>query len=95
MRPLAGLQVPIDHETIVERWEETSVTATLQASNDIGDEQRVRTGPRNPGDYDELISELIEVGIITRRSTGRLDLPDVYRIAFGLGRRGGVPRLSG
>jgi hypothetical protein len=26
------------------------------------------------------------------RSDGRLDLPDVYRIAFGLGRKGGVPR---
>lgn len=95
MRPLAGLQVPVDRDALVQRWEETSVTTALQGSDDIGDERRVRTGPRNPRDYDELISELIEIGIITRRSTGRLDLPDVYRIAFGLGRRGGVPRLSG
>jgi hypothetical protein len=93
MRPLAGLQVPVDHETIAQRWGETIVTTALQSGEDIDDESRVRTGPRDPGDYDELISELIEIGIITRRSTGRLDLPDVYRIAFGLGRRGGVPRL--
>ena len=49
-------------------------------------------------DYDALIAELIEIGIITRRitrrATGRLDLPDVYRLAFGLGRKGGIPRLA-
>lgn len=26
------------------------------------------------------------------RPDGRLDLPDVYRVAFGLGRKGGVPK---
>lgn len=95
MKPLAGLQVPIDREAVISRWEETNLAVQLFMVTDVSDESQVRTGPRNIRDPDEIIKELIEIGIITRRSTGRLDLPDVYRIAFGLGRRGGVPRLSG
>ncbi|WP_261400515.1 hypothetical protein [Streptomyces salinarius] len=30
-----------------------------------------------------------------RRRDGRIDLPDVYRIAFGVGHKGGVPRGAG
>lgn len=53
----------------------------------------VRTGPRHPDDLPRLITELRELGVMTEpRSDGRLDLPDVYRIAFGLGRKGGVAK---
>ncbi|MFV2195127.1 hypothetical protein [Nocardiopsis sp. LOL_012] len=30
----------------------------------------------------------------TYRRDGRLDLPDVYRIAFSIGRKGGVPKVK-
>lgn len=35
------------------------------------------------------------MGVMRRRRDGRIDLPDVYRIAFGVGRKGGVPRAAG
>jgi hypothetical protein len=54
----------------------------------------VTTGPRHPDDYAGLIEELIDLGVMSRRSDRRLDLPDVYRIAFGIGRRGGVRRVQ-
>jgi hypothetical protein len=41
----------------------------------------------------DLINELMGLGIMTRRRDGRIDLPDVYRIAFDIGRKGGVPRI--
>jgi hypothetical protein len=94
MNPLEGLQVPVDQEAIIRRWQDGNLTAKLNGADIVTDESQVRTGPRDPGDYDELIKELIEIGIISRRSTGRLDLPDVYRIAFRLGRKGGVPRIA-
>lgn len=94
MRPLAGQQVPIDQDVVTDRWREVGLAETLSAAEAELDDERVRTGPRNARDYDEIIAELIEIGIISRRATGRLDLPDVYRLAFGLGRRGGVPRIS-
>ena len=95
MKPLAGQQVPIDQETIVNCWQEDDLATTLRDGGKETDESQVRTGPRNSDDYDEIIRELIEIGIISRRATGKLDLPDVYRIAFDLGRKGGVPRIHG
>jgi hypothetical protein len=94
MEPLSDLQVPIDHEDIVARWDEVDLSRKLEDASNVTDDSGVRTGPRDVRDYDALIEELIEIGIITRRATGRLDLPDVYRLAFGLGRKGGIPRLA-
>ena len=39
--------------------------------------------------------QLVALGVMTRRTNGKIDLPDVYRIAFDIGRRGGVPRRVG
>jgi hypothetical protein len=94
MRPLAGRRVPIDRETIISDWQNINLSALLQRYSDETRESLVRTGPRNPDNYDEIIDELIEIGIVTRRVNGKLDLPDVYRIGFDLGRKGGVPRIQ-
>jgi hypothetical protein len=37
---------------------------------------------------------MIDLGVMRRRRDGRIDLPDVYRIAFNIGRKGGVPRVA-
>ncbi|MFF3523177.1 hypothetical protein [Streptomyces sp. NRRL B-3253] len=97
IKPLEGCQVPIDKKKVLELWAEANLPAAL-AKDSAGyaqqDEPRlVRTGPRHPDDLPRLIDELSALGVMTPpRRDGRLDLPDVYRIAFGLGRRGGVPR---
>ncbi|MFK0179591.1 hypothetical protein ACIQVR_26895 [Streptomyces xanthochromogenes] len=38
------------------------------------------------------MEELIGSGVLSRRARGQVDMPDVYRIPYGLGRRGGVRR---
>ncbi|MGX4691648.1 hypothetical protein [Streptomyces sp. JNUCC 63] len=97
IEPLVGCQVPIEKEKVLELWKAADLPAAL--AQDAAQYMQadkpslVRTGPRHPDDLPRLITELIELGVMTeRRSDGRLDLPDVYRIAFGLGRLGGVPR---
>lgn len=93
LKPLAGRQVPIEADEIIGCWRDNEVTAELEKRATLGGgDVRLPTGPREPGDPRELIDELIEIGILTRRATGKLDLPDVYRIAFDVGRKGGVPR---
>jgi hypothetical protein len=98
IEPLDGLQVPVEEEVIFDRWRDRSLgTALNNQSSKINLEKNpadVRTGPRNPNSYQDLVEELIEVGVMTKRANGRIDLPDVYRIAFNIGRRGGVPRLK-
>ena len=44
---------------------------------------------------DGLIEDLIELGMLLRLPDDRLQMPDVYRIAFGLGRKGGVRPIRG
>ena len=89
IRPLDGHQVPIDQSTVVTQWESKDLLAELSGTD--------KNGPAGPvaDTYPKLIEELISLGMMTRRNDGRLDLPDVYRIAFNLGRKGGVPRVRG
>ncbi|MEW5659290.1 hypothetical protein ABGT92_28705 [Streptomyces cinereoruber] len=94
--PLSGLRVPIAEPVVTDAWRDAdlpSVLAEDSARYARADKpSEVRTGPRRPDDLPRLVDELIALGVMTRRNDGRLDLPDVYRIAFGLGRNGGVPR---
>ncbi|MCF2436010.1 hypothetical protein LV779_22890 [Streptomyces thinghirensis] len=100
IRPLAGHQVPIEQAKVEALWREIHLADELhklaeryEPQND--DEIKVRTGPRYPEDPQLLIEELIALGVMRRHRDGRIDLPDVYRIAFGVGRKGGVPRVAG
>nr|WP_145483609.1 MULTISPECIES: hypothetical protein [Streptomyces] len=96
--PLNGQQVPIDQNLLLGRWTEADLTAQLQResarASASGNGAEVRTGPRYPDDYLRLIDELIALGVMRRRKDGRIDLPDVYRIAFSIGRKGGVPKVQ-
>jgi hypothetical protein len=98
--PLRGLQVPIEQSEVIRQWEESGLQESLarleeaQQAAEASDDQAKpsATGPLH-NEYPELISELINLGVMSRRANGKLDLPDVYRIAFDLGRKGGVPRV--
>lgn len=39
-----------------------------------------------------VLDELLRIGVIRYRHDGRLDIPDIYRFAFGIKRKGGVAR---
>jgi len=96
LRPLGGRQVPIEQGVVESAWNDADLLGRLRSryseTTSEPDEQ-VRTGPRNIDRAAGLVDELIQLGIMSRRADGRLDLPDVYRIAFHIGRKGGVPRL--
>jgi hypothetical protein len=100
VKPLAGRQVPIEEDSVIEEWRGARLTEVLRKEAERYEAGReedtlVRTGPRYPDDPFRLIEELITLGVMRRRSDGRIDLPDVYRIAFNIGRKGGVPRVAG
>jgi hypothetical protein len=96
MKPLAGQQVPIWDEDVFGLWQRSGLADWLQetaeeAGNGTG---RVRTGPRSPASLPQLLEELVDAGVVNRRTSGQLDMPDVYRVVYGLGRRGGVKRTA-
>lgn len=97
LEPLRGQQVPIEPDSVMALWEaadlETTLGQQIARTEELpdGDESGAfQTGPTSTN-YAHLIEDLREFGMFTTRADGRLDLPDVYRIAFGVGRKGGVP----
>ena len=100
LRPLDGTQVPIERDVVYAAWDEAGLKSILredayapELTGDGGGGVGEFSDPMGPlsTDYDTLVDELMRLGILTMREDGRLDLPDVYRIAFRIGRKGGVP----
>lgn len=87
MQPLKELTVPCSLSQIDERWVKAKLKQRLG-------EQRQGVLPGRSNDFSTgLIEQLTSVGIFSRMSDERINLPDVYRVGFGLKRLGGVKPL--
>ncbi|MFF3130161.1 hypothetical protein [Streptomyces mirabilis] len=100
IKPLAGCQVPLAQGKIISIWQNHDLPKLLREDTaryaQADRPELVRTGPRHPDDLPRLVQELIDLGVLRRRDHNvddysLLDLPDIYRLAFGLGRLGGIP----
>lgn len=103
--PLKGCQVPLSMREIIRIWESHDLPRLLREETaryaQADRPELVRTGPRHPDDLPRLVRELISLGVLRHRPQNSkeveldlyslLDLPDIYRLAFGLGRLGGIP----
>lgn len=93
MEPLRGLTVPCSFADVFARWEARAPSpGTLVESSAMlaGDQDR-RLPPRNVEDgWQGVRKDLERLGVIETRRDGRMDMPDLYRVGFGLGRKGGV-----
>ncbi|GLO50396.1 hypothetical protein PPUN110474_17960 [Pseudomonas putida] len=88
MAPLRGLSVPCQFESIEERWQ-----------TELPPELSGLSGQRLPPQHAEkgwsgVRSDLERLGIFETMKDGRVNLPDLYRVGFGLGRRGGVKPVT-
>jgi hypothetical protein len=94
MQPLKGkLTVPCTAKDMEALWNNDR---TLQQLRDRLKQSgfSVKLPPQRLDEGVEgVLSDLESLGLIKRLSDGRVQMPDVYRIAFGLGRRGGVKPL--
>jgi hypothetical protein len=92
LEPLKGLTVPCDFELILEKWREIFPT---------GPESTYASGlPGLPPQHAErgwegVKEDLLRIGLFELKKDGRIDMPDLYRVGFGLGRRGGVKPKKG
>lgn len=84
MSPLNGLTVPCEYEAIRLRWQNEYSEGPQAISSDRLPPQHIERG------WDGIKDDLIRLGILDIRKDGRIDMPDLYRVGFGLGRRGGV-----
>ncbi|MET9037002.1 hypothetical protein [Streptomyces mirabilis] len=96
VKQLEGGQVPMQPSAVRAYWEQGGLAAELRDMA-AGDEDG--SGPRNADDPYALMDELEDIGVLTRRTARGVhpadrpvDIPDVYRLAYEIGRLGGVSR---
>ena len=95
MEPLRGnLTVPCGVRDIEKIWKEDKTLTLLESRLDKqGDAvklppQNLDAGPAG------ILGDLEGLGMLERLDGKRIQMPDVYRVAFGFGRRGGVKPLK-
>jgi hypothetical protein len=92
IKPLSGISVPCSIKEVKAIWDENKVLEHLE--NSIA-----AAGVRLPPTHIErgaegVLDDLINLGLIERISDDRINLPDVYRVGYGIGRRGGVKPVA-
>jgi len=81
---LSGMNVPIDFEAVKIKWEEKFSGGAQSISPTHLPAQHVDRG------WDGVREDLQRLGLLETKKDGRIDMPDLYRVGFGLGRKGGV-----
>jgi hypothetical protein len=85
---LSGTNVPCEVETILAQWEEKFVNGPPKTSHTSLPAQHAERG------WEGIFQDLQRLGMIELKKDGRLDMPDLYRVGFKLGRKGGVKPQS-
>ena len=87
-KSLHGMVTPCDFADIAERWAEQDALERLRGAIEFMDVKlppsRIEEGP------DGVRLDLESLHVFLRMHDGRVNIPDVFRIGYGLGRRGGV-----
>jgi hypothetical protein len=90
LAPLSGLQVPCNAAQIGARWNETrTIQAIMKKAS--GGEFLPPFNPKAEGEEDvKLRATLVRIGVLNQRSDDRFDMPDLFRVAARLLKKGGV-----
>ena len=88
MGALAGMLVPLEFEELARRWRDKGVLDELGRRVE---QHQVKSPPRRLAEGAAGVRlDLESLGVLQRLLDGRVNLRDVYRVGYGLGRRGGV-----
>lgn len=97
LKDLEGLEVPCAPGAFISRWQERQTVGSISRIASEGN----RPGPielehAHGSPEGALIEALKTIGVIEERSPERINLPDIFRVAAKIKRRGGVrPPPSG
>ena len=81
---LTGLNVPCAYADLLTRWQETFPKGTLSIHTERLPAQHADRW------WDGIRDDLQRLGLVETKKDGRIDMPDLYRVGFRLGRKGGV-----
>lgn len=81
---LRGVNVPIDFDAAREIWDKAFPEGAQAIHSERLSAQHIDRG------WDGVREDLQRLGLLETKRDGRIDMPDLYRVGFGLGRKGGV-----
>lgn len=81
---LSGMNVPVEFDAVQEKWRENFPRGAQGINSARLPAQHVDHG------WDGVREDLQRLGLLETKRDGRIDMPDLYRVGFGLGRKGGV-----
>ncbi|SMF93459.1 hypothetical protein SAMN02949497_0741 [Methylomagnum ishizawai] len=91
LAPLADLGVPCQEAALFDRWESTDAIRDIQKSAERKEFlEPVEFNSGVGGMEKSLLEAMRRIGVAERRPDGRINVPDIYRVAAKLLRRGGV-----
>jgi hypothetical protein len=85
---LQGLTVPCEFAIIQDRWDHRFPKGLKTGVYDRLPPQHLERG------WAGILEDLERLGLFERMKDSRINMPDLYRVGFGLGRRGGVKPMS-
>lgn len=102
--PLVGLETPLERATLLDAWRSAgSVAQIVRAGKQKGllpvylalrpqiDSLPRELALRLDSDEAAILESLRLIGVAELRPNGKVNLPDIFRVAFKMKRRGGVP----
>ena len=89
LAPLAGLLLPQTADVVFGAWERALTVSAVVASAAQHGYLSPFSEAGKAGEY-QLFLALERIGVMTRRTDGRLDMPDLFRVAAKLLKKGGT-----
>ncbi|MFM0175609.1 hypothetical protein PQR33_40555 [Paraburkholderia sediminicola] len=92
LAPLADLRVPANRDVFLSRWEDHRTAGSIAtAAHRDGYLAPVEFGEKDGGaTSDQLLEALQRIGVAETRPDGRINMPDIFRVASRLLRKGGI-----
>jgi len=89
LAPLRGQTVPIDRAALESLWKQDGTVQKIRQSTDRGLVPVHLESSTLDGEQ-ALAHSLSAIGVIEVRSTGKINVPDIFRVEAGIKRKGGV-----
>ena len=93
LESLQGMVVPCTFDAIARQWRRDRILERL--ASDAGRDGRSLPPQCMERGADGIREDLESLGVFMRLRDDRINIPDVFRVGYGLGRRGGVKPAQG
>jgi hypothetical protein len=85
-----GAVVPITAGELANRWTTECLGKMRRTARSKLPPRRFTSDPIRSGRTEVLIDDLVELAVLYKTKDDRLNIPDIFRVGFGIRRKGGV-----